>query len=66
MMMKGPFRELIPIGPQQVTVRLPSGAAARRVRLLTADTSPTVKREGQELRIIVPSTLDHEIVAIDL
>ena len=66
MMMKGPFRELVPIGPQQVTIRLPSGTAARRVRLLISDTSPTVERESQILKITIPSILDHEIAAIDL
>ena len=36
MMMKGPAREIVPIGPQRVRVRLPSGARPRRVQLLTA------------------------------
>src|SRR6185312_16927809 len=36
MMMKGPFRELIPVGEQRVTVRLPEGASPRRVQLLVA------------------------------
>src|SRR5258708_3628338 len=49
MMMKGPFRELIPIGPQKVRVRLPSGATARQVRLLAADAVPAVERSGQEM-----------------
>ncbi len=39
MMMKGPLREVFPIGPLKVRVRLPAGTRARQVRLLTADTS---------------------------
>jgi hypothetical protein len=66
MMMKGPLRELIPIGPQKVRVRLPAGAKARKVHLLAAGRTPPVERSGQRLSLSVPSILDHEIVAIDL
>ena len=66
MMMKGPIRELIPIGSQQVRVRLPDGTKPRRVHLLAADKTPKVDRAGQHLTLTVPSILDHEVVAIDL
>jgi hypothetical protein len=66
MMMKGPVRELIPIGEQQVRLRLPAGTTAKTVRLLAAGTSPRVARSGAFLDITVPSVLDHEIVAVDL
>jgi hypothetical protein len=66
MMMKGPLRELIPVAAQRVRVRLPDAAAARRVRLLAAGTSPKIERRGQYLSLTVPSVLDHEVVAIDL
>ena len=66
MMMKGPIRELLPIGEQRVRVRLPAGAQPKRVRLLAAETSPRVERDGDDLQIAVPSILDHEVVAIDL
>ena len=66
MMMKGPFRELIPVGPQKVRVRLPSGVVPRRVHLLAADQAPPVERAGPNLTFTVPSILDHEVVAIDL
>jgi hypothetical protein len=36
------------------------------VRLLAADASPKIQREGSLLKLTVPSILDHEIVAIDL
>ena len=66
MMMKGPIRELIPVGEQSVRLRLPDGLRAKRVHLLAAGRSPRVRRNGSELTMTVPSILDHEVVAIDL
>ena len=66
MMMKGPFRELIPVGEQRVRIRFPNGTKPRKVHLLAADKTPRVQHTSQELIITVPSILDHEIVAIDL
>jgi hypothetical protein len=66
MMMKGPARELVPIGEQQVRLRLPAGTTAKTVRLLAADTSPRIARSGAWLDVTVPSVLDHEVVAVDL
>ena len=65
MMMKGPFRELIPVGEQRVTVRLPAGAKARRVQLLMAGREVPVAQEGPRLSVTVPSVRDLEVVAID-
>jgi hypothetical protein len=66
MMMKGPFRELIPVGEQQVVVRLPEDARARRVQLLREGREVPVQQDGGRLSLNVPSILDLEIVAIDL
>ena len=66
MMMKGPVRELIPVGEQKVRVRLPDGTRAKKVRLLAAEKSPRVERSGQYLSVTVPTVLDHEVVAIDV
>jgi hypothetical protein len=66
MMMKGPVRELIPIGEQQVRLRLPDGTRAKAVRLLAADTILPARHSGAYLDVTVPSILDHEVVAIDL
>jgi hypothetical protein len=66
MMMKGPIRELIPIGEQQVRLRLPDGKRAKEVRLLAADRTVAVEQSGQYLNVTVPSILDHEVVAVDL
>ena len=66
MMMKGPFRELIPVGEQRVDVRLPAGAKARRVQLLVAGREVPVAQDGTRLSVTVPSVRDLEVVAIDL
>jgi hypothetical protein len=66
MMMKGPFRELIPVGEQRVVVRLQAGARAQRVQLLREGREPLVQQDGSRLSLKVPSIRDLEIVAIDL
>ncbi len=66
MMMKGPVRELIPIGEQKVRVRLPDGTRAKKVQLLAAGKSVRAGHSGEYLCVTVPAILDHEVVAIDL
>jgi hypothetical protein len=66
MMMKGPVRELIPVGEQKVRLRLPKGTRPKNVRLLAAGKTLRIERSGQGLSVTVPTILDHEIVAIDL
>jgi hypothetical protein len=66
MLMKGPIRELIPVGEQIVHLRLPQGDRVRAVQLLKADLIPQYDVEGSLLTVRVPMVLDHEIVAISL
>lgn len=66
MMMKGPVRELIPVGEQKVRVRLPDGAKPRKLHLLAGGRPLRFGRNGSYLSVTVPSILDHEVVAIDL
>jgi hypothetical protein len=66
MMMKGPFRELIPVGEQRVVVRLPERQKARKVHLLVAGREIPIEQESTRLTVAVPSIRDHEVVAIDL
>ena len=66
MMMKGPIRELYPVGAQTVRLRLPQGRTAARVHLLIGGGEPPiVQRSDNALTVVVPSVLDHEIVAVD-
>jgi hypothetical protein len=64
MMMKGPFRELLPVGPQRVRVRLPAGRGPKGVRLLVAGADVKAEQAGDILGLVVPSVLDHEVVAV--
>lgn len=65
MMMKGPLREVIPIGPQRVRITLPAATRARKVQLLTAGTTPRVEESNGILTLTVASVDVHEVVAID-
>jgi hypothetical protein len=65
MMMKGPFRELLPVAEQTVRVRTPEGAKVGDIKLLAADRNPQVAHAGSDLVISISSILDHEILAID-
>jgi hypothetical protein len=66
MMMKGPVRELLPVGEQHLRVHLPDGASARRVVLLVGGGSAPFRQKGRWLETAVPEVLAHEVVAIDL
>ena len=65
MMMKGPFRELIPISAE-VTVSLPEGVQPKGVRLLVKNSQPELSTLNNELTVSVEDILDHEIIGIDL
>jgi hypothetical protein len=66
MMMKGPIRELLPVGEQRVRVRVPDGLRAKGLRLLVGGQSPPFLQSGEWLEVTVPSIRAHEVVAIDL
>jgi hypothetical protein len=66
MMMKGPFRELIPVGAQTISLLLPEGVEVRRARLLAANQTPHIARKGRRLLVTTSPILDHEILALDL
>jgi hypothetical protein len=66
MAMKGPYREFFPVGEQKITLRLPEELRPKAVQLLVADKTAQVQHNERELTIIVPSILDHEVVAIDI
>ncbi|MEO8620766.1 MAG: beta-galactosidase trimerization domain-containing protein [bacterium] len=64
MMMKGPMREVIPVGAQVVRVHL-TGVRAKAVRLLVAGKTSAFRQVGEFVSVTVPSVLDHEVIAID-
>jgi len=66
MMMKGPMRELIPLGEQRLTFELPKGKNVNEVKLLIGEKKPEYSVSEGKVRLTVPSILDHEAVALDL
>jgi hypothetical protein len=66
MMMKGPFREVLPVGEQRVHVQLPTGQKAKRVQLLVSGQAPRTRETANSIEVTVPSIGVHEVVAIDL
>ena len=64
MMMKGPFRELIPVAAR-VAIRVPVGTPVSGVKLLMSGLKPAFENKNGILTLSVPSVLDHEIVAVD-
>jgi hypothetical protein len=65
MMMKGPFRELIPVD-LQVSIRIPQGLKVDGVQLLVRGQKPQFEINEGVVTLTVPQVPDHEIVALDL
>ena len=65
MMMKGPVREIIPIGQQRVRVRVPEGKRIGKVHLLVAKSEIPHRESGGYLEVTVPSISLHEVIAFD-
>jgi hypothetical protein len=65
MMMKGPLREILPVGPQKVRVKLPEGAKARNVRFLVGEAKAQWRQSGAWIETTTLPIALHEVVAID-
>lgn len=65
MMMKGPVREIITLGQQQVRIRVPDGKRITRARLLVAERDVDHRVQGGFVDIEVPSISLHEVIALD-
>ncbi len=66
MMMKGPLREFIPIGEQELRIKIPRNTNVKKIRLLVSDKNPDYQTKDGIVSLCVPSILDHEVVALDL
>jgi hypothetical protein len=66
MMMKGPFRELIPLTGQELIIQIPPGKKVTGATFLVAGTSPDLNISSDKIMINVPQILDHEVIALDL
>ena len=65
MMMKGPFRELIPVSAE-VSIHIPKGTKITGVKLLVSGEQPQFKVKNDIVTLHVPRIMDHEIIGIDL
>jgi hypothetical protein len=65
MMMKGPFREFIPIDVQ-VRIKIPKGTKPKEVRLLINGKAAAIKNKNGYINLEVSQIMDHEIIGIDL
>jgi hypothetical protein len=65
MMLKGPFRELIPV-QAQVNIKIPPGTKVSGVKLLVSGQKAKYKIKEGRVSLKVNQILDHEIVALDL
>ena len=66
MMMKGPYREMLPAGPYRVSLEIPADAKVGAVKLLESGAVPKTSRDGARLVVDVPKIRLHEVVAVDL
>jgi hypothetical protein len=62
----GWLRSANPLGPQTLTMRLPTGIEAKSVELLKAGQSPSFRFQNQVLQFTVPSLEDYEVAAITI
>ena len=65
MMMKGPFRELLPVSVE-ATVKIPDNLKVYGVHLLVSGQEAQFIIGDNKISLSVPSILDHEIIGIDL
>jgi hypothetical protein len=66
MMLKGSFREVLPVGPQNVRLKLPEGTKARDVRYLVSEVRAQWRQSGVWIETTTPPIGLHEVVAVDL
>jgi len=66
MMMKGPFRELLPVGEQEVSIKIPVKSAVKGVNLLVSGQNVSYDINEGYLKLKIPQILDNEVIAVDL
>lgn len=66
MAMKGPYREIVPVGPFEVRVEIGKGQKVLGVKLLSTGAAARFRLEGGGVIVTVPSVGVHEVVAVDL
>ena len=64
MMMKGPFRELIPV-EATVQIKIPANKQVAAVHLIMAEQNPHFEMSKGAIVVKIPKIIDHEIGAVD-
>ncbi len=65
MMMKGPVREIIPVGQQHLRIQIPEGRRVQGAKLLVAGKTIPLRTEQASILVDLPSINLHEVVAVD-
>lgn len=65
MMMKGPVRDVLPIGAQTVSIELPAGKSAAAARLVVAGRDVPVRIASGRVEIEVPGIERLEVLAVE-
>ncbi|MCB0666436.1 MAG: beta-galactosidase trimerization domain-containing protein [Saprospiraceae bacterium] len=65
MMLKGPYREILPLGQQQVAITLSDNREVKGLKLLVSGLKPPFKVEDGIVHLTIDSILDHEVIALD-
>jgi hypothetical protein len=65
MMMKGPIREVIPLGAQRLRIKIPEGRRVKQVKLLVAGEDIRFRSEQVSILLDIPPIAVHEVVALD-
>jgi len=65
MMLKGPFRELIPVNAE-VSIKIPEHAKVTGVHLPVSERKPEYTINNGRINLAVSQIMDHEIIGIDL
>ena len=62
----GWLQSTLPLGAQQIAIKLPVGIAVKSVELLKAETTVLYRLEDQVLHFTIPTVDDYEVAAITI
>ena len=65
MMMKGPVREIIPVGQQHLRIQIPEGRRVQGAKLLVTGKTIPLRTEQASILLDLPSINLHEVVAVN-
>jgi len=63
-LMKGPTREISPLGEQAIVLQMPPGFSPRRVSTLVTRKDLPFKRRASEITFTLPSVNEYEVAVV--